>query len=120
MITSREIRLKSRACRMPSARKISSRHVSGAAARRRAKFKVQNLWMTVDPICGPPGDRAFIRRRPRLQGGARGAIGEIAASNSTMYVLAPDTSNVGETLQGGRDRPKLRLPSPISLGIRLP
>ena len=86
MITSREIRLKSRPDGMPSADNFELATVS-VPRPAPGEVQVQNLWMTVDP---------YMRNRmaPRASYAAssrpdedvhRGAIGEIAASNATMY-----------------------------------
>src|SRR5256885_16847546 len=90
MITSREIRLKSRPVGMPSADNFELATVS-VPRPAPGEVQVQNLWMTVDP---------YMRNRmahrtsyaPSSQPGKevdRGAIGGIAASNSTMYGLRP-------------------------------
>src|SRR5260370_42118761 len=87
MITSREIRLKSRPVGTPSADNFELATVS-VPRPATGEVQVQNLWMTVDP---------YMRNRmahrasyaPSSQPGKEapgGAIGEIAASNSTMYV----------------------------------
>src|ERR1700704_6903542 len=86
MITSGEIRLKSRPVGMPSADNFELATVS-VPRPAPGEVQVQNLWMTVDP---------YMRNRmahrasyaPSSQPGKEvhgGAIGEIAASNSTMY-----------------------------------
>src|SRR5258708_1096274 len=112
MITSREIRLKSRLVGMPSAENFELVTVS-VPRPGPGEVQVQNLWMTVDPYMrGRMADRASYTpsSRPgkevpalgaRLGALPRGAaIGEIAASNSTMYGWRPNFQ-VGETLQGG-------------------
>src|SRR3981189_1998068 len=86
MITSREIRLKSRPVGMPNADNFELATVS-VPHPAPGEVQVENLWMTVDP---------YMRNRmahrasyaPSSQPGKEvhgGAIGEIAASNSTMY-----------------------------------
>src|SRR5882672_10754943 len=112
MITSREIRLKSRLVGMPSADNFELVTVP-VPRPAPGEVQVQNLWMTVDPYMrGRMADRASYTpsSRPgkevpalgaRLGALPRGAaIGEIAASNSTMYGWRPNFQ-VGETLQGG-------------------
>ena len=90
MITSREIRLKSRPVGMPNADNFELATVS-VPHPARGEVQVENLWMTVDP---------YMRNRmahragyaPSSQPGKEmhgGAIGEIAASNSTMYGWRP-------------------------------
>ena len=90
MITSREIRLKSRPEGIPSADNFELITVS-VPRPAPGEVQVQNLWMTVDP---------YMRNRmahrasyaPSSQPGKEvhgGAIGEIAASNSTMYGWRP-------------------------------
>jgi NADPH-dependent curcumin reductase CurA len=101
MVTSREIRLKSRLVGMPSADNFElvtvpvPRPVPG-------EVQVQNLWMTVDPYMrGRMADRAVYTASSRAgKEVPGGAIGKIAASNSTMYGWRPNFQ-VGETLQGG-------------------
>ena len=101
MITSREIRLKSRLVGMPSADNFELVTVS-VPRPAPGEVQVQNLWMTVDPYMrGRMADRASYT--PSSRPGKEvpgGAIGEIAASNSTMYGWRPNFQ-VGETLQGG-------------------
>src|SRR5258708_18362177 len=95
MITSREIRLKSRLVGMPGADNFELVTVP-VPRPGPGEAQVQNLWMTVDPYMrGRMADRAIYRPLPRA-----GAIGEIAASNSTMYGWRPNFQ-LGETLQGG-------------------
>ena len=101
MITSREIRLKSRLVGMPSAENFELVTVS-VPRPAPGEVQVRNLWMTVDPYMrGRMADRAIYT--PSSRPGKEvpgGAIGEIAASNSTMYGWRPNFQ-VGETLQGG-------------------
>ena len=101
MITSREIRLKSRPVGMPSAENFELATVS-VPHPAPGEVQVENLWMTVDP---------YMRNRmahrasyaPSSQPGKEvhgGAIGEIAASNSTMYGWRP-SFQLGDALEGG-------------------
>src|SRR6195256_4767546 len=115
MITSREIRLKSRLVGMPSA--DSFELVTVPVPRPGpGEVQVQNLWMTVDPYMrGRMADRAIYAPLPRA-----GAIGEIAASNSTMFGWRPNFQ-IGETLQGGAigevaasDDPRFKPGDPVS------
>lgn len=101
MITSREIRLKSRPVGMPNADNFELATVS-VPHPAPGEVQVENLWMTVDP---------YMRNRmahrtsyaPSSQPGKEvhgGAIGEIAASNSTMYGWRP-SFQLGDALEGG-------------------
>src|SRR5258705_10765379 len=101
MVTSREIRLKSRPVGMPNADNFELATVS-VPHPAPGEVQVENLWMTVDP---------YMRNRmahrtsyaPSSQPGKevhRGAIGEIAASNATMYGWRPPLQ-LGEALEGG-------------------
>src|SRR6202051_1593690 len=101
MIISREIRLKSRPVGMPSADNFELATVS-VPRPAPGEVQVQNVWMTVDP---------YMRNRmahrasyaPSSQPGKEahgGTIGEIAASNSTMYGWRPPFQ-LGEALDGG-------------------
>src|ERR1700674_3346294 len=101
MITSREIRLKSRPDGMPSADNFELATVS-VSHPAPGEVQVENLWMTVDP---------YMRNRmahrasyaPSSQPGKEVhgcAIGEIAASNSTMYGWRPPFQ-LGDALEGG-------------------
>src|SRR6202045_841860 len=82
MVTSREIRLKSRPVGMPSAENFELANVT-VPDPAQGEIQVKNIWMTVDPYMrGRMVDRAsyvppFKLGEP-LQGGA---IGEVAASN---------------------------------------
>ena len=82
MVTSREIRLKSRPIGMPSAENFDLATVT-VPDPAPGEVQVKNIWMTVDPyMCGRMVDRAsyvppFQLGEP-LQGGANG---EVAASN---------------------------------------
>src|SRR5713101_6908121 len=86
MIRSREIRLKSRLVGMPSADNFELVTVS-VPRPAPGEVQVQNLWMTVDPYMrGRMADRAIYTPSSRPGKEAPGgAIGEIAASNSTMF-----------------------------------
>ena len=101
MITSREIRLKSRPVGMPSADNFEVVTVS-VPRPGPGEVQVQNLWMTVDPYMrNRMAQRASYA--PSSQPGKEahgGAIGEIAASNSTMYGWRPPFQ-LGEALDGG-------------------
>jgi NADPH-dependent curcumin reductase CurA len=101
MVTSREIRLKSRLVGMPSADNFELVTVP-VPRPAPGEVQVQNLWMTVDPYMrGRMADRAVYAAASRPgKEVPRGAIGKIAASNSTMYGWRPNFQ-VGETLQGG-------------------
>src|SRR5258708_37638768 len=100
MITSREIRLKSRLVGMPSADNFELVTVP-VPRPGPGEVQVQNLWMTVDPYMrGRMADRAIYTPSFRPGEELPGAVGEIAASNSTMYGWRPNFQ-VGETLQGG-------------------
>src|SRR6267154_1299844 len=100
MITSREIRLKSRLVGMPSADNFELVTVP-VPRPGPGEVQVQNLWITVDPYMrGRMADRAIYTPSSRPGKELPGAIGEIAASNSTMYGWRPNFQ-VGETLQGG-------------------
>jgi NADPH-dependent curcumin reductase CurA len=65
------------------------------------EVQVENLWMTVDPYMrNRMAHRAYA---PSSQPGKEvheGAIGEIAASNSTMYGWRPPFQ-LGDALEGG-------------------
>src|SRR2546427_10987239 len=90
MITSREIRLKSRPVGMPSAENFELATVS-VPHPAPGEVQVQNLWMTVDP---------YMRNRmahrasyaPSSQPGKEvheDTLGKIAASNSTKHGWRP-------------------------------
>ena len=102
MITSREIRLKCRIVGVPDADNFELATVS-VPAPAPGEVQVKNLWMSVDPYMrgrmvdrtsydplAPPGKEATPARE----------IGEVAASNSTMYGWRPPFQ-LGEALQGG-------------------
>src|SRR5712671_4150973 len=101
MITSREIRLKSRPVGMPNADNFELVTVS-VPSPAPGEVQVQNLWMAVDPYM-----RNRMAHRASYAASSqpdkevhRGAIGEIAASNSTMYGWRPPFQ-LGEALDGG-------------------
>ena len=101
MITSREIRLKSRIVAAPVADNFEIATVS-VPAPALGEVQVKNLWMSVDPYMrGRMVDRTSYDPHPPL-GGTTPAreIGEVAASNSTMYGWRPPFQ-LGEVLQGG-------------------
>ena len=99
MIASREIRLKSRPVGMPNADNFELATVS-VPQPAPGEVQVENLWMTVDPYMrnrmAPRTSYAPSSRPGKEVHG--GAIGEIAASNSTMYGWRPNFQ-VGETLR---------------------
>ena len=100
-VQSREIRLKSRLVGLPSADNFELVTVS-VPRPAPGEVQVRNLWMTVDPYMrGRMADRAIYAPSSR-PGKERpeGAIGQIAASNSTMYGWRPGFQ-VGEALEGG-------------------
>src|SRR6185369_3782712 len=98
-IRSREIRLKSRLVGMPSANNFELISVS-VPRPAPGEVQVRNLWMTVDPYMrGRMADRAIYAPSSR-PGTETGALGEIAASNSTMYGWRP-SFQVGDVLEGG-------------------
>ena len=101
MIASREIRLKSRPVGMPSADNFELITVS-VPRPARGEVQVRNLWMTVDPYMrGRMAPRASYAASSQPGNEVRvGAIGEIAASNSTMYGWRPPFQ-IGEALEGG-------------------
>src|SRR4030088_746028 len=101
MITSREIRLKSRPAGMPSADNFELATVS-VPHPAPGEVQVQNLWMTVDPYMRNRMAHRASYTAPSQPGKEvrRGAIGEIAASNSTMYAWRPPFQ-LGEALDGG-------------------
>ena len=101
MMTSREIRLKSRMVGAPVADNFELATVS-VPAPALGEVQVKNLWMSVDPYMrGRMVDRTSYEPHAPL-GGATPAreIGEVAASNSTMYGWRPPFQ-LGEVLQGG-------------------
>jgi hypothetical protein len=69
------------------------------------EVQVRNLWMTVDPYMrGRMADRAIYARSSSSSKEVReGVIGEIAASNSTMYGWRPGLRGRGSA-GGRRDR----------------
>ena len=101
MITSREIRLKSRPVGVPNADNFELATVS-VPHPATGEVQVENLWMTVDPYM-----RNRMAHRTSYAPSSRpgkevhgGAIGEIAASNSTMYGWRP-SFQLGDALEGG-------------------
>src|ERR1700686_2669124 len=90
MVTSREIRLKSRPVSMPSAENFELATVS-VPHPAPGQVQVHNLWMTVDPYMrGRMAQRASYA--PSSQPGREvhgSTIGPIAAFNSTMYGWRP-------------------------------
>src|SRR5258708_7749930 len=108
MITSREIRLKSRPVGMPNADNFELVTVS-LPHPAPGEVQVENLWMTVDPywMTVDPYMRNRMAHRtsyaPSSQPGKEvhgRAIGEIAASNSTMFGWRP-SFQLGDALEGG-------------------
>jgi len=101
MVASREIRLKRRLVGAPIADNFELATVS-VPAPALGEVQVKNLWMSVDPYMrGRMVDRTSYDPHLAL-GEARPAreIGEVAASNSTMYGWRPPFQ-LGEALQGG-------------------
>ena len=90
MITSREIRLKSRIVGAPVADNFELATVS-VPAPALGEVQVKNLWMSVDPYMrGRMVDRTSYDPHPPLDGATPAReIGEVAASNSTMYGWRP-------------------------------
>lgn len=101
MVTSREIRLKSRPVGMPSAENFELATVS-VPHPVPGQVQVHNLWMTVDPYMrGRMAERASYT--PSSQPGREvhgSTIRPIAASNATMYGWRPPFQ-LGEALDGG-------------------
>src|SRR5437879_12950883 len=103
MVASREIRLKRRLVGAPIADNFELATVS-VPAPALGEVQVKNLWMSVDPYMrGRMVDRTSYDPHPPL-GGATPAreIGEIAASNSTMYGWCPPFQP-GVVMQCGAD-----------------
>jgi NADPH-dependent curcumin reductase CurA len=101
MVASREIRLKRRLVGAPIADNFELATVS-VPAPALGEVQVKNLWMSVDPYMrGRMVDRTSYDPQLAL-GEATPAreIGEVAASNSTMYGWRPPFQ-LGEALQGG-------------------
>src|SRR3977135_4258048 len=101
MVASREIRLKRRLVGAPVADNFELATVS-VPAPALGEVQVKNLWMSVDAYMrGRMVDRASYDPHLAL-GEARPAreIGEVAASNPTMYGGRPPFQ-LGEALQGG-------------------
>ena len=101
MIISREIRLKSRPVGMPNADNFELATVS-VPHPAPGEVQVENLWMTVDPYMrNRMAHRASYAPSSQPGNDVHGrAIGEIAASNSTMYGWRPPFQ-LGEALEGG-------------------
>jgi N-terminal domain of oxidoreductase len=101
VIASREIRLKKRLVGAPSADNFELATVS-VPAPALGEVQVKNLWMWVDPYMrGRMVDRAsYHPRLPLGEATPAREIGEVAASNSTMYGWRP-AFRLGEALQGG-------------------
>src|ERR1700732_3608165 len=101
MITSREIRLKSRPLGMPIADNFELATVS-VPHPAPGEVQVENLWMTVDPYMrNRMAHRASYAPSSQPGSDVHGRmIGEIAASNSIMYGWRPPFP-LGEALQGG-------------------
>jgi len=101
MVASREIRLKRRLVGAPIAGNFELATVS-VPAPAPGEVQVKNLWMSVDPYMrGRMVDRTSYDPHLAL-GEATPAreVGEVAASNSTMYGWRPPFQ-LGEALQGG-------------------
>jgi NADPH-dependent curcumin reductase CurA len=101
VITSREIRLKKRLVGAPSLDNFELVTVS-LPAPALGEVQVKNLWMSVDPYMrGRMVDRAsYHAHLPLGEATPAREIGEVAASNSTMYGWRPPFQ-LGEALQGG-------------------
>jgi NADPH-dependent curcumin reductase CurA len=101
MIASREIRLKSRPVGMPTVDNFELVTVS-VPDPAPDEVQVKNLWMSVDPYMrGRMVDRTSYDPHLPLGEAAPGReIGDVAASNSTMYGWRPQFQ-LGEALQGG-------------------
>src|SRR3984893_14844842 len=98
MMTSREIRLKSRPVGMPTADNIELVTVS-VPAPALGEVQVKNLWMSVDPYMrGRMVDRtSYDPHLPLGEATPARKIGEVAASNSIMYGWRP-TVPVGRSV----------------------
>src|SRR5260370_11480226 len=101
MVASREMRLKQRLVGAPSADNFALATVSVPAAAL-GEVQVKNLWMSVDPYMrGRMVDRtSYDPHLPLGEATPAREIGEVAASNSTMYGWRP-LFQLGEALQGG-------------------
>src|SRR2546427_7549539 len=101
MVASREIRLKKRLVGAPSVDNFELATVS-VPAPALGEVQVKNLWMSVDPYMrGRMVDRAsYHAHLPLGEATPAREIGEVAASNSTMYGWRPPFK-LGEALQGG-------------------
>jgi NADPH-dependent curcumin reductase CurA len=94
MVTSREIRLRSRPAGMPVVDNFEVAIVS-VPDPAPGEVQVRNLWMTVDPYMR----NRMIDRAPNAPP-RDDRISEIAASNATMFGWRPPFE-LGEVLQGG-------------------
>ena len=103
MVTSREVRLKSRPVGMPTADdfEIITMSVPGPGL---GEVQVNNLRMTVDPYM-----RGRMEDRPKVVPSRDRIIGKITASNATMFGWRP-AFRLGEVLQGSASA-KLPLPT---------
>ncbi len=101
MVASREIRLKKRLVGAPSADNFALATVS-VPAPALGEVQVKNLWMSVDPYMrGRMVDRtSYDPHLPLGEATPAREIGEVAASNSTMYGWRP-LFQLDEALQGG-------------------
>jgi N-terminal domain of oxidoreductase len=101
MVTSREIRLKSRPVGMPTVDNFELVTVS-VPDPAPDEVQVKNLWMSVDPYMrGRMIDRAKTgESSQRGQASRERASGEVTASNSTMFGWRPN-SQLGDVLEGG-------------------
>src|ERR1700726_2348574 len=90
MVESREIRLKKRLVGAPSADNFELATVS-VPAPAPGEVQVKNLWMSVDPYMrGRMVDRtSYDPHLPSGEATPAREIGEVAASNSTMYGWGP-------------------------------
>jgi NADPH-dependent curcumin reductase CurA len=101
MVTSREIRLKSRPVGMPTVDNFELVTVS-VPDPAPDEVQVKNLWMSVDPYMrGRMIDRAKSgQSSQRGQASRERASGEVTASNSTMFGWRPNF-RLGDVLEGG-------------------
>src|ERR1700674_985307 len=101
MLASREIRLKRRLVGAPIADNFELATVS-VPAPALGEVQVKNLWMSVDPYMrGRMVDRtSYDPHLPLGEATPAREIGEVAASNSTMYGWRP-LFQLDEALQGG-------------------
>jgi NADPH-dependent curcumin reductase CurA len=94
MVTSREVRLKSRPAGMPVVDNFDVATVS-VPEPAPGEVQVRNIWMTVDPYMR----NRMVDRAPNAPS-RDDRISEIAASNATMFGWRPPFE-LGEVLQGG-------------------